>query len=165
MATKKKSNKKPLSTWQWFRSLSNGHKTLLFVLIFAVLGGGFAVYKSFAYSWTQVYKGYGAGTDRITVSACRLGIVPKRGTNVKWAVFNESNSRVYINLYIADPSNTSSTIRANLTPRDILVLPGSTTGTAGQYRIGWLADITTNTYIGFTFSMDPSRIVACDGGK
>lgn len=82
MASKKKSVKKSQTTWQWFRSLSNGYKISLFVVIFAVLGGGFAVYKSFAFSWFRVVH-----TSLGDVSVCEYPVT-KVGMQARWAFYN-----------------------------------------------------------------------------
>lgn len=159
MAAKKKTTKKPQSTWQWYKSLSNSYKTLLFVLIFAVLGGGIAVYKSFAFAWTHVYD-----SPTLTVSACRVKtIVIGHGEPVeyqtRWAIRN-GKSQDY-NWIIQSPHSKFTESRT--------IDKGSTdwfrttiTDTAGTYTALWggpkVADFQS-------FSVSPGGLIDCGSSK
>lgn len=56
MPARKKVAKKPPTTWQWFVSQSKAMQMLVFLIVFTAVGGGIAVYKSFALTRELTYQ-------------------------------------------------------------------------------------------------------------
>lgn len=153
-----KKSKKSQSTWQWYKSLSGKYKTILFVLIFAVLGGGLAVYRSFAFAWTHIIN-----DEFITVSACRektivIGHGEPNYYETRWAI--RSGQPIDYFWYVEGPNGRKTETR--------FIPKGGTdwfrttiTAPSGTYKAWAFTD--SKGGVNEMPNVNPANIVSCSG--
>lgn len=158
MPTKKKSTKKPQSTWEWYKSLNRGYKTVLFVLIFAVLGGGFAVYRSFALSFFSVGDNatFSVGVCQSSTHHLKAYVRNKINHGASFTIEERSPElKIYLS-YNNIPAHTSV-----ITDYSVSRLPiGTATYTAS---LDGAADASAPTT--FLFNLNRDYLQACEGSK
>lgn len=170
MATKTKAKKtKKQTVLQKVKNLPRRQQLLLFLLVFAVLGGAIAVYRSFAYSWTRVHSG-----PAMDISTCRDHTTDSGGNTYwvgRWVILNKG-SRTLRNVQLEFDSTETGDFSSHVPMGDI---------SPGQYKffdtsLPYVPYVgrdrrmaywqTTENFVTVnTFSFYTNDTVKCSGGK
>lgn len=127
---------------------------LLFLGVFAVLGGALAVYRSFAFSWQHVFD-----DPDFTISACNAGYDPPDGYTTHWAILKKTTAKV-TQAFISAPNG--STTNAHDFGSNPYVYPVTLTANSGTYGLLYKVDA-ASVRSKIIAGLNPSTLVSCNG--
>jgi hypothetical protein len=132
----------------------------VFLIIFSVLGGGYAVFRAQAATsnWTVVQS-----TRFIVFSACKSYPIGSDGQKIKWKVQNVSG--VVVNGVIWRSTAVTIQLPTLRPPANIVELGGSYDAYPANWNYHTNAKYSTGTYYGDgAFYMNPNNLIKCAGG-